>query len=70
MAQLNLTREEIATLVQVLQSDRSELGMEIAGTDRMEFRDRLKQTRVVIQNIIDKLQKSMQDESTHQPLKG
>ena len=64
MAQFNLTSEEIATLIQVLQSDRSELRMEIAGTDRMEFRDQLKHTKVLIQNVIDKLQQSIQDKAT------
>lgn len=70
MAQFNFTREEIAALIEVLQSDQSELRMEIAGTDRMEFRDHLKHTKVLIQSIIDKLQKSIQEEGVKQPITG
>jgi hypothetical protein len=62
MAQLVFTNEEITTLLQILQSDWSELRMEIAGTDSKDFRDGLKQTEAVIQGIINKLERSLQGE--------
>jgi hypothetical protein len=62
MAQLVFTNEEITTLLQTLQSDLSDLRMEIGGTDSKEFRDGLKATEAVIKGIIGKLERSLQGE--------
>ena len=48
MVQLDLDEEERAILVTVLESYLSDLRMEIAHTDRMAFRDMLKQRKEVI----------------------
>jgi hypothetical protein len=66
MAQLVLTSHEVMALLEILQSDQSDLRMEIANTDRMEFRDQLKETKMVTQSIIEKLQRSLQEEEQNQ----
>jgi hypothetical protein len=67
MAQLNLTNQEVTTLLQILQSDRSDLSMEISNTDRKEFRDQLKETKGVILSIIAKLEMALPAESMEKP---
>jgi hypothetical protein len=64
MAQLELTREEMTALLKVLQSDYSDLRMEIANTDRKEFRDHLKETKEVLNSVIAKLEKALPVETT------
>jgi hypothetical protein len=66
MAQLDFTHEEIKVLLEILQSDQSDLRMEIANTDRKEFRDHLKETKEVIQAIIQKLERSLPAETMGQ----
>jgi hypothetical protein len=67
MAQITLTDEEARTLLHTLQEDLSDLRMEIADTDRMEFRDQLKGTKALFESIIQKLQRSLQEEGQGQP---
>jgi hypothetical protein len=55
MAQLDLTPEEVAVLLQVLQDFRSELRMEIADTDSGYYRKELKHEREVLDTILAKL---------------
>jgi hypothetical protein len=66
MAQLDFTHEEIEVLLEILQSDQSDLRMEIANTDRKEFRDHLKETKGVIQSVIQKLESSLPAETMGQ----
>jgi hypothetical protein len=66
MAQVVFTNEEVRTLLQTLQSDQSELRMEIGGTDSKDFRDQLKETKAVIQGVIEKLERSLQEEGIEQ----
>ena len=66
MAQLVFTDEEVRTLLQTLQSDQSELRMEIGATDSKDFRDQLKETKAVIQGVIEKLERSLQEEGVDQ----
>jgi hypothetical protein len=55
MIQLDLTTEEQRTLRELLEMQLSELRMEIAGTDRLEFRDHLRTRKAVLQKVLDSL---------------
>jgi hypothetical protein len=55
MVHLELTPEEAETLGMVLDSYLSDLRMEIADTDRMEFRDMLKARKEVLVKVLDAL---------------
>ncbi len=55
MVQLDLNKDEIDIMLQVLDSYLSDLRMEIADTDRMEFRDMLKHRKGVITKVIEAL---------------
>jgi hypothetical protein len=57
MAELILTDKEKETLILVLESNLSDLSVEIADTDRMNFRNQLKARRDVMQKILDALKK-------------
>lgn len=61
MTQITLTPTERETLAGVLESVLSDLRMEIAATDRQEFRDRLKGKRDVLNAILDRLSPSEGD---------
>ncbi|RIK34791.1 MAG: hypothetical protein DCC57_24045 [Chloroflexi bacterium] len=56
LTNVGLTREEVEVLVQILQDFRSELRMEIAGTDSGYYRQGLKHEREVLDHILVKLQ--------------
>ena len=55
MIQLNLNVEEATMLTEVLQSYLSDLRMEIADTEAMELRERLKQQEVFIKKLLQEL---------------
>ncbi len=55
MIQLNLADDEVLTLREVLESYLSDLRMEIADTDQMGFREKLKQDEVILKKIIEAL---------------
>ena len=55
MIQLDLDDQERETLVTVLTSYLSDLRMEIADTDRQDFRDMLKERKVVIGKVLTAL---------------
>lgn len=55
MVTLELSREEAVLLASMLKNDLSDLRMEIAGTDKKEWRDDLKQREVVLNQIIGRL---------------
>lgn len=56
MFRLRLTEEEGETLRDVLSEYISELGMEIAGTDLKDFRDRLKRKRALLNSIVERIE--------------
>ncbi len=58
MPTLNLIPEELQLLQDVLESALSELRMEIVDTDRLEFKDSLKQRKRLIMDILKKLQQT------------
>jgi hypothetical protein len=52
MLQLDLSPQEVGILQHVLESYLSDLRMEIADTDRMAFRERLKERKAVLMKIL------------------
>ena len=55
MRQLTLTDEEAGTLRRVLEQYVSDLRMEIADTDSMDFRDQLKREDAFLKKLIEQL---------------
>jgi len=55
MGQLTLTDEEAGTLRRVLEQYVSDLRMEIADTDSMDFRDQLKREETFLKKLIEQL---------------
>ncbi len=56
MIQLDLLDEERQVLLELLESALSDLRMEIAHTDRMDFREMLKGRKAVLSKVIEALQ--------------
>ncbi len=56
MVQLTLTTEEAETLREVLDSYLSNLRMEIADTDAMEFREKLKEQEASLKRVLQRLE--------------
>lgn len=52
---LDLTREEREIMVDVLDTFLSDLRMEIANTDRQDFRDMLKKRKAVLLKVLDRM---------------
>jgi hypothetical protein len=55
MSQLELGQEEVEVLRQVFDIYLSDLRMEIAATDRLEFRDELKRQETVLRRVLERL---------------
>jgi hypothetical protein len=55
MIQITLSDEEAGSLRSVLESYLSDLRMEIAGTERMEFRDGLKRQEAFLNGLLARL---------------
>ena len=55
MVQLTLTAEEVTLLSELLASYLSDLRMEIADTDAMDFRESLKQREVFLKRLLHTL---------------
>jgi hypothetical protein len=56
MINLELTKEEKDILAMVLESYLSDLRMEIADTDSMDFRESLKKRKDVLKKVLEALQ--------------
>lgn len=56
MASIHLTDEEQRDLLETLERTIADLSVEIADTDRLAFRDRLKQRRDRLRAVVAKLQ--------------
>lgn len=52
MLTLDLTAKELEILEHVLEDYVSDVGMEIANTDRLEYRDMLKGRKALVQRIL------------------
>lgn len=57
MFQLELSEEEKANLIKIMQDYLSELRMEIVDTDLSDYKDTLKHQRAVANAILEKLTK-------------
>ncbi|HSJ08110.1 MAG TPA: hypothetical protein VK936_15500 [Longimicrobiales bacterium] len=55
MIQLDLAADEQAILRELLETQLSDLRMEIAGTDSLDFRDHLRGRKAVLQKVLDVL---------------
>jgi uncharacterized protein (DUF2164 family) len=55
MAQITLTQEEAAALRDILRSYLSDLRMEVADTDSMQFRENLKREEVLLKKLLQQL---------------
>jgi hypothetical protein len=55
MVQLDLTKQELEIIIDVLENTHSDLRMEIADTDRKDFRDMLKVRKGVILKVLETL---------------
>jgi len=58
MIQLDLTKEEKDILIGILEDDLSDLRMEIADTDNMDFREKLKNQKAVLQKVLETLRQA------------
>lgn len=58
MIELKLNEQEVTCLTDLLESALSDLGFEIADTDRMDFREKLKEDRQVLRGILEALKES------------
>jgi len=56
MATLELKKEELGTLKEVLENDISELHAEIVRTDKSEFREKLKHKEQILEKILSALE--------------
>jgi hypothetical protein len=61
--ELNLSEEDINTLIAVLESYVSDLSMEIADTDTMDYRDKLKSKRISIHKALDQIKSKVSPQS-------
>jgi len=55
MVRIDLDREQAAMLHEVLENYLGDLRMEIAGTERKDFRDGLKQTEAFLKEVLGQL---------------
>jgi len=57
MPDLNMTEDEREYLIKLLENDLSDLRMEIADTDNMKFKQMLRENKVHLASILEKLKK-------------
>ena len=57
--ELNLSEEDLHTLIDVLERYVSDLSMEIADTDTMDYREKLKIQRIALYKILDQIKKTV-----------
>ncbi|MFO0794791.1 MAG: hypothetical protein U0586_12120 [Candidatus Brocadiaceae bacterium] len=58
MINLDLTKDEKDILIGILENDLSDLRMEIADTDNMDFRETLKKQKAVLQKTLETLRQA------------
>lgn len=63
MIQFMITEEERELLMDILETDISELRMEIADTDRREYREMLKNREVLMKNIQQRLDQALAEKA-------
>jgi len=57
LVELNIKETDAEILTKVLESDISDLSMEIRATDRLEFREALKAKRISLHRILEEIKK-------------
>lgn len=60
MVQFDLDSEEQQLLIEALQSALGDLGMEIADTDRKDFRDALKKRQGTLRKVLETLTQTVE----------
>jgi len=55
MVQIDLTQEEKEILREALETEISDLGFEIADTEKMEMREKLKAKKSVLMKVVEAL---------------
>ncbi len=60
MPRLDLSPQEMESLARVLRLYQSDLRMEIADTDRMSFREKLKSEEAILKEVAQKLADALQ----------
>jgi hypothetical protein len=68
MATLELEKEELSTLKEVLENDIGELRVEIIRTERWEYKDLLKHKEQILEKILAILEKFDSEKVTGTPL--
>jgi len=58
MIHLELTQEEKEMLIDILENDLSDLRMEIADTDSLDFREMLKKQKEVLKKALETLRQA------------
>ncbi|MCR4321189.1 MAG: hypothetical protein NUV74_12750 [Candidatus Brocadiaceae bacterium] len=58
MIHLELTQEEKEMLIDILENDLSDLRMEIADTDSLDFREMLKKQKEVLMKVLETLRQA------------
>lgn len=53
--EVNITEQEIEVVIQALEEYSSDLNMEIADTEKMEYRELLKRNRIILNSFISAL---------------
>ena len=61
MIYLDITKEEKDVLMVVLEDYVSDLRMEIADTDKMNFREMLKNQKEALKRVLEKLRQAKED---------
>ena len=59
--ELNLSEEDVKTLIDALERYVSDLGMEIADTDTMDYREKLKSQRISIHKALDQIKRNVSE---------
>ncbi len=57
IVELKINEPDVEILTQVLESNISDLSMEIRATDRLEFREALKAKRISLQRVLVEIKK-------------
>ncbi|HTP64415.1 MAG TPA: hypothetical protein VMJ66_03410 [Geobacteraceae bacterium] len=60
MLRIELSKEDLSLLKEILDTTLSDLRMEIAGTDNLEFRGTLKKREVLLNGLIGRLDAAQQ----------
>lgn len=63
MIRIELTDQQAAVLSEELRQTIANLGMEIAGTERLAFRDQIKERRRLLQEVVKEMERAHPQEA-------